>query len=288
MENRITIDDTRRESMLTYAVLCGQQARRDDPFALGALLTDMTVRGHARIGEYAPSELGLLVPATPTNNLLKEEAEFVRLLQQDCDPDRSGYIALSAMTKDTAFGSDMQTLWKRVVMMHHANYNQVRPLYNADPTRLMKWQRFRRTWGWVLAAGSAYAEPGMQGGIAGLAEVQKGQEEPDFLGKTAAGRALHHKIIALRGRMFQIAHSDKPPANTITDYEKALPFAFLFNDVLSEKWPIFLSQHYDDYPAWLQPAQPAGDKVSRQAHIASMVSSMGNLCFPARRQKKHS
>lgn len=279
------LENVPHESMLTYAVLCGQQARKNDPLALGALITDMAVRGYLCIGESAPNGLGLVLPETPDSDLFEEEAVFMAALQKDCTISDTGYIALDTITKNKAFITDMRVLWRRVVMMHHTNYNQDRPLYNVDPTGLTKWQRFRRTWGWILAVGSVYAEPGWQGHVAGLSEVQKGYEAPELLGYTKEGHRLRHHIVAIRRQMLQLTKTGASDISAIAAYEKALPFAFLFDDTLSKDWPIFLSQAYTEYPAWLQTGQPAKDIPTRQSHIAALISKVGTLCFPANKRR---
>lgn len=243
------LEDIPRESMLTYAVLFGQQERKRDPYALGAQIADMAVRGNVSIGEIAYNNPDLTLRLTHHNNMLEEEALFMTSLQRHCAPDTAGHIMLSSVASSKAVAGDVKTLWKRVVMMHHTNYNQDSPLYSADPTRLIKWQQSRRTLGWILAVGSVYANPGWEGRLGGIAEVQKGYEEPEFIGYTAAGRALCKKVEHLREHMLRIARTGKPDPRHTNEYERVLPFALLFDDALKDEWPAFLSKHYTRYPA---------------------------------------
>jgi len=273
------------DSMLTYAVLFGRQARRNDPYALGAQITDLAVRGHLSIHESEHDIHNPVLHIGPDTGLLKEEEVFMQLLRQNCPPDNDNRVTLGAIINSEHFTAGVKVLWQRVVMMHHVDHNQDRPLYEADPTQLNKWMQFKRMTSWLRAIGSVYADPGWQGPVGGLAEVQKGHEPEELLGATKYGRALRHKITAIQKQMLQLVASGNADAENIKAYERALPFAFLFDNDLREKWPIFLSQRYAEYPSWFEPAEPAEDKASRQAQIAATLGVMGTLCFPVRKRR---
>lgn len=276
-----------RESMLTYAVLLGQQKRKNDRYALGAQITDMAIKGYLSIRESEHPEHNPTLGVNLGEDMLEEEAVFAKLLRQNCAPDDHEHTTLNAILNDKKFSQGVPVLWERVVLMHRTDHNKHRPLYVTDPTRLARWQRFKATLGWVSGVVSVFAEPGWQGPVAGLSDVQKGYEASELLGLTKQGKRLHHQIINLRKQMLRLTESGKSDDDSIAAYERALPFAFLIDDALKEKWPAFLSQRYEQYPSWLEPSQPIQDKAGRQAHIASMLRVMGRLCFPDRKRRAH-
>jgi len=281
------LHDTPQESMLTYAVLLGQQQRKNDPYALGSQIVDLTLRGGFSIHESAYNDPDLQLQPLSDVAIFEEETVLTEILRRNCPPDKEGRLRLSTVLASKPFLNDMQILWKRVVMMYHADHNKDRPLYDTDPTRLMKWQRFRRTLGWTLAIGAVYAEPGLQGRLGGLDQVQKGYADQELIGNTAAGNRLCRAVLNLRRHMLQRAESGPVDPKNTADYERALPYAFLFDDILAVKWPVFLSQHYTHYPAWFTPAQAVEDVTGRQQHIAATLRIIGSPCFPARKRRAH-
>jgi|GEM_PF-2182161 len=279
-----------RESMLTYAVLLGQQARKRDPYALSAQITDLAIRGCLSIQESKNKSHDSSLSISPYSSdaskeeTLEEEALFIGMFR-DSTPDNANGVGLDGLTANKELTASMPVLWERVVMMHHVSYNKHRPLYNTDPTLSLKWQGAIRVLGGFLAAASVYAQPGWQGVVGGLAAILATREVPKILTDTGYGRALKREIGAVRGHMLRLANAGELDATSLPAYERALPFAFLVDDDLTKKWPDFLSQHYTQYPPWLIPARPAGSVALRQTHIASMLRAISTVHFPAHKQR---
>jgi hypothetical protein len=240
------------------------------------------VHGHAVITQSDTYHLGLRIHED-TVCAHPEETELARLVEADAHYHDG--IFLAGLARSKTFQQGVHTLWERTMMSHHEGFKPERPFYSTDPGKAGVWRDIQRISGWLLGAAAAFAQPGMQGMLAGTKEVLHSREVPGFLDYTTAGRNACNDVLAARAAMLDIAHQGRQHAakqsstgDTLTRYEQALPLALLFNDELKHLWPAFLSKQYVDYPVWLQPTVPLV-RTRRAAHIAHLLTNVAEKSY---------